>query len=1099
MNRKKVNLFLAAALLFFWLDGSTVAGNGQDSSQETGKREQIDRLRKAERERKKVREAYWLEKYSLPRGLAGTQGKMPASHAALERIRLEREGQGGERFGPGRVRPGAGLSLYKKWKEYPGEAQGDLFQKSELESLGRFHPEELKKIMEMSKGRPLPERGREAAASGVEHSSVGAEYISLTIDAPPTNGEINPADDQDLYQFAVTSPGWYKVETWLVSLEDNYMYLYGPSDPVIYITEDDDSAEGRAAKIWRYFDAGVYYVVITSFDGAYAGIYTIAVTTAGTPSMISGRVTDEAGNGLEGILIYAYDMSKELAVKVNSDTGGNYHLSPLEARSYKIAFYHGGLNFLNEWFNNKSGFTDADEVVVTAGGTTANINAQLAVGGSISGRVVNSSGAGIGNIRVATYGSAGDFISTRLTNADGDYLVPGLNSGSYRICFNGSGMNYITEWYNDRANRSSADLVSVTAGSNTPNINAELALGGSISGRVTNAATAGIAGISVHVENLDYFFQVSATTDADGNYSANGLPTGSYKVHFYNNGSSYISEWYNDKGDFASADLVVVTAGGDTPDIDAELALGGNISGRVTNASVAGIAGIGVYVYDLDRNNLAYTPTDIFGNYSANGLPTGSYNVLFHNNGLSYISEWYNDKADFDAADSVTVNAGSDTLGINAMLAHSGSISGRVTDMSAKGIAGLEVNVCSFDLGGWYYTYTDVNGDYKVAGLPGGNYYVNFWPYLEKGQNYAQEWYDNKASFGFADPVSVTSGSDTPNIDAQLADAGSIGGCVRNISGSGLANVDVLIYESGGGLVNLKNTGSDGSYMADNLPVGSYKVKFYDYSGAYIGEWYNDKFSFDSADPVTIMAGGITPVNALLAAVGDSDSLTITAPNGGESWTAGTGQEITWTSTGGVGNINIIYTYDNGSTWHSVIEDTANDGSHLWTIPDTPSTHCFLRVQENDGYPGDYSDAAFTIVSAVIPPVISGTILYNSSPLAGVVMSGLPGNPATDDSGLYTSPVDYDWSGTVTPTLDGYSFTPANRMYISITSDQTSQNYIAAQASSLELTSPNGWEHWTLGTTKAITWNAVNYTGTVRLVLFKNGVRFGNIVANLPA
>ncbi len=152
----------------------------------------------------------------------------------------------------------------------------------------------------------------------------------------------------------------------------------------------------------------------------------------------------------------------------------------------------------------------------------------------------------------------------------------------------------------------------------------------------------------------------------------------------------------------------------------------------------------------------------------------------------------------------------------------------------------------------------------------------------------------------------------------------------------------------------------------------------------------------------------------------ESVSITVTSPNGGESWTAGTGQEITWTSSGSVGNVDIIYTYDGGSTWHSVVADTANDGSHLWTVPDTPSGNCYAQVLEHAaGTPYDASDAPFTILTVPGP--------------------------------------------------------------------------------SLELTTPNGWEHWTLGTTKAITWNAVNYTGTVRLVLFKNGVRFGNIVANLPA
>jgi len=51
----------------------------------------------------------------------------------------------------------------------------------------------------------------------------------------------------------------------------------------------------------------------------------------------------------------------------------------------------------------------------------------------------------------------------------------------------------------------------------------------------------------------------------------------------------------------------------------------------------------------------------------------------------------------------------------------------------------------------------------------------------------------------------------------------------------------------------------------------------------------------------------------------------------------------------------------------------------------------------------------------------------------------------------------------------------------------------------LKLNSPNGWEHWGLGTNQTITWTAENYTGTVRLVLFKGGSRWGNIATGVDA
>ncbi len=74
---------------------------------------------------------------------------------------------------------------------------------------------------------------------------------------------------------------------------------------------------------------------------------------------------------------------------------------------------------------------------------------------------------------------------------------------------------------------------------------------------------------------------------------------------------------------------------------------------------------------------------------------------------------------------------------------------------------------------------------------------------------------------------------------------------------------------------------------------------------------------------------------------------------------------------------------------------------------------------------------------------ISGTVFEGSSYLDSVVLTGLPGTPATDGSGLYSDSVPYGWSGTVTPVLTGYRFNPASRSYSSISSSYTEQNYYA--------------------------------------------------------
>ena len=161
----------------------------------------------------------------------------------------------------------------------------------------------------------------------------------------------------------------------------------------------------------------------------------------------------------------------------------------------------------------------------------------------------------------------------------------------------------------------------------------------------------------------------SAVTDTAGNYTARGIPTGSYKVYFYGNNAGYFSEWYNDKQDLTSADAVTVSAPGTTSGISAVLAREvGSIAGRVTNAGGSGIQNIRVSIYTTGGSSVSSAFTDAAGYYTAGGIPTGSCKVYFYGNNTGYFSEWYNDKQDLFSADEVTVTAAGITAGINAVL-----------------------------------------------------------------------------------------------------------------------------------------------------------------------------------------------------------------------------------------------------------------------------------------------------------------------------------------------------------------------------------------------------------------------------------------------
>ncbi|GEN11664.1 hypothetical protein MFU01_67010 [Myxococcus fulvus] len=94
-----------------------------------------------------------------------------------------------------------------------------------------------------------------------------------------------------------------------------------------------------------------------------------------------------------------------------------------------------------------------------------------------------------------------------------------------------------------------------------------------------------------------------------------------------------------------------------------------------------------------------------------------------------------------------------------------------------------------------------------------------------------------------------------------------------------------------------------------------------------------------------------------------SSSLTVTSPNGGESWTAGSARSIAWTSSG-VSSVRVEYTL-NGSTWTTLSSSTsASAGSLAWTLPTTASTTARVRVTDTSNSSiTDTSDAAFSIAT----------------------------------------------------------------------------------------------------------------------------------------
>jgi hypothetical protein len=92
-------------------------------------------------------------------------------------------------------------------------------------------------------------------------------------------------------------------------------------------------------------------------------------------------------------------------------------------------------------------------------------------------------------------------------------------------------------------------------------------------------------------------------------------------------------------------------------------------------------------------------------------------------------------------------------------------------------------------------------------------------------------------------------------------------------------------------------------------------------------------------------------------------TVTVTSPNGGEAWTSGSTQNLTWTSTGFSDPVKIEYSADGGNNWTLLTGSTPNDGSYDWTITAAATSQARIRVSDAaDGEPSDVSDGNFKII-----------------------------------------------------------------------------------------------------------------------------------------
>lgn len=97
-------------------------------------------------------------------------------------------------------------------------------------------------------------------------------------------------------------------------------------------------------------------------------------------------------------------------------------------------------------------------------------------------------------------------------------------------------------------------------------------------------------------------------------------------------------------------------------------------------------------------------------------------------------------------------------------------------------------------------------------------------------------------------------------------------------------------------------------------------------------------------------------------------TLTLLAPNGGESWGAGTQQQILWSATNLAGDVHLEYSTNDFASASPIADLAADDGTYTWTVPNDPSDSVLVRVSSAiTATISDTSDAVFTIASSPAP------------------------------------------------------------------------------------------------------------------------------------
>ncbi len=440
-------------------------------------------------------------------------------------------------------------------------------------------------------------------------------------------------------------------------------------------------------------------------------------------------------------------------------------------------------------------------------------------------------------------------------------------AGRYQVEFAGAfgchnPGNWLSQWYRGVTSPfpNRGVVVRVASGKVTRGIDASLRRGAQISGLVTSRAGKPLRGICVTVQGrvAGGFTEATPGTGKHGRYVVHGVFKGRYIVSFSigcGNSGNFAPQWWRHAATQRAATPIPVAGTRKLASVDAVLDPGSAIAGVVRASGPAGPPLRGICVDANSRTGIsAHTRTGKTGRYTLSGLAAGTYTV-------QYQADCGNRGNYLQVVRTVAVRAGRTRRNVDVFLQRGAAVTGTVTNTKGKALGGICVLIDGAN--GGSEADTNPDGSYSATGLFSGKYTVQFSADCGNTGSYLEQYYNGEPTALTADPVTLTAGHVTTGVDATMQPGGTVTGILTDSAGHPLSGVCVGIASlsdelfGDGTFTDIEFT-SNGSFRAQNLSPGTYRVNFGCGIGPSATQWFRSRPSTASANLVSVPAGQVT-------------------------------------------------------------------------------------------------------------------------------------------------------------------------------------------------------------------------------------------------